>query len=137
MQGSYFCQVIPRESPASVGQYCLEITAEGRFELVCRILQHTPEDRDWRSEWNASEGTVTTVDGKLAFVTEVSTWEVRSSGWKGRGVERDTSPDERFTGTLTPEGIRVSRLNGLLLNKVASADASRGLILPDYDVVDW
>ncbi|MGB1016725.1 MAG: hypothetical protein ACPG4T_21480 [Nannocystaceae bacterium] len=132
MQGSYYCKVIPPQSPASVGEYCLEIRAEGRFELLCRILQNTPEERDWRSEWNSSEGTVRLVDGKLEFVTEVSTWEVRSSAWKGRGVERDTSPDERFTGEVSTKGIRVSRLSGLLLSKVDSVELSRGLILPDY-----
>lgn len=138
MHGVYELQVIPPASPASVGQYGLTITPEGRFELICQILMNTPEDRDWRSEWNSSVGTVVQDADTLKLTVEVSEWQIRSSAWNGRGIERDEQPDSAFTGELTPSGIKVSRLPGCVLLRTdrTKPRAIRGLLLPDYDIID-
>ncbi len=140
MYGSYGLQVIPPASPASVGVYSLELRANHEFETIFQILQNTPEDRDWRSEWNASEGTFEVDGDRLKFTVTTSTWRVRSSAWNGRGIEREHDPNglpkEAFVGVLTATGIQLSQLRGLELPKTQRVIGKRALIVPDYDILD-
>lgn len=131
-RGYFARQIIPPDSPASVGQYQLRVADDGGFELVCRVLLNTLEERDWRSEWSALWGRVTEDGDALTFHVERGQREVRSCAWDGRGVEDDYRPTRRFEGRRTERGVTLEHLDGLELRAGESRALVRALILPDY-----
>ncbi len=133
MIGEYKLQLIPPASPASVGVYGLRITEESRFELVCQVLAHTPEERDWRSEWNAVEGRVVADGKRLTFHVERGQREIRSCAWSGHGVEDDYLPMPSFPGVMTNDGVSITYCGKIALRRCDAAPLVRGLLLPDYE----
>ncbi|MCA9717303.1 MAG: hypothetical protein KC468_21690 [Myxococcales bacterium] len=128
-RGYFARQIIPPDSPASVGQYQLRVADDGGFELVCRVLLNTLEERDWRSEWSALWGRVTEDGDALTFHVERGQREVRSCAWDGRGVEDDYRPTRRFTRCTSPSArpSMTPRDRGRPRDERRTAAPSRGL----------
>ncbi len=121
-------------SPTSFGHYSLVLDeAAGRYEMIVQILADDPRERDWRAEFNTVAGRYERAEDRFTFHVETGRTAVRSSAWRGRGVE-PFAPFPSFTGVLDGDRITVAYLGEIVLQRgEGRPHAAASLVIPDYE----
>ncbi len=121
-------------SPTSVGRYSLVLDeASATYTMTVQILADNPREHDWRAEFNTVAGRFERHGDDFTFHVSSGSTAVRSSAWKGRGVE-PFAPFPSFTGALDGDTLRVQYLGELELTRSEARNlATAALIIPDYE----
>lgn len=121
-------------SPTSFVRYSL-VLDEGarRYEMTVQALADNPRERDWRAEFTTVAGRYERAEDSFTFHVETGSTAVRSSAWRGRGVEPFASFPS-FTGALDGDRMTVASLGEIALERSEGRPhATANLVIPDYE----
>lgn len=125
----------PPSSPTSVGRYALVLDEDSNgYTVIVQVLMDTPEERDWRSEYNTVSGKYEQDGSRFTFHVEHGSACVRSSAWHGKGIEQ-YRPFPSFTGALEGERMTLDYNGTLTLDRrEGPTQVEPKLLLPDYEM---